>query len=249
MVRSAAPPVRGAGHDEKEHTMTNEERGTVVVVGAHGKIGQLLSTELSAHGYRVLGVHRKPEQIAAVEATGAVSVLHDLERDTPEQLADALREAAGRSIDALVFTAGAGGGSGPARKLTVDLGGSRQSIEAARLVGITRFVQVSFIGADRDAASSGDESWDAYRAAKREADALLRATELDWTVVRPGSLTDEPGSGLVTLGDDLGRGETSRANVAALIAAVIETPHTIGRSIDVLDGDTPVTDALASLTA
>ncbi len=229
--------------------MTNEERGTVAVVGAHGKIGQLLTAELTARGYRVLGVHRKPEQVATVEAAGAVSVLHDLEQGTPERLADALRGVAGRGVDVLVFTAGAGPGSGPARKLTVDLGGSRQSIEAARLAGILRFVQVSFIGADADAAPTGDESWDAYRAAKRDADAELRATELDWTVVRPGSLTDEPGTGLVDLGADLGRGKTSRANVATLIAEVLEAPQTIGLSLDVLDGQTPVAQAVAALTA
>lgn len=223
-------------------------RGAVAVVGAHGKVGQLLSRELTERGYRVLGVHRKAEQAAAVEATGAVSVLHDLETETAEHLVDALQGAAGDEIAAIVFTAGAGAGSGPARKATVDFGGSTQSIDAARRAGIHRFVQVSFIGADRHAAPTGDESWDAYHRAKRDADALLRDSELDWTIVRPGSLSDEPGTGLVSIGADLGRGHTSRANVALVIAATLETPSTVRHSFDVLDGDTPVTEALATLT-
>ena len=222
-----------------------QRRRVVAIVGAHGKIGQLLAAELSRRGQLVLGVHRKAEQVEAVEAAGATSVLHDLEAGTAIELAEALRVAADGDIDALVFTAGAGAGSGAARKLTVDLGGSAQSIEAARRAGIARFVQVSFIGADRDVEPSGDESWDAYHQAKRDADALLRDSELDWTVVRPGRLTDEPATGLVSVGDDVGRGDTSRGNVALLIAAALEAPDTIRRSIDVLDGDTPVADAVA----
>jgi len=218
-------------------------RGAVAVVGAHGKIGQLLSRELSARGYRVLGVHRKPEQAEAVEATGAVSVLHDLESGTAEQLASALRSAAQGDIEAIVFTAGAGPGSGAARKATVDLGGAAQSIEAASRAGVARFVQVSFIGADDDAEPTGEESWDAYRTAKKEADALLRASSLDWTIVRPGHLTDEPPSALVTIGEGLESGETSRGNVALVIATVIAEPSTIHRAIDVLDGEIPVAEA------
>lgn len=222
-----------------------QRRKAVAIVGVHGKIGQLLAAELSRRGTLVLGVHRKPEQADAVRATGAVSVLHDLEADTAEQLAEAMRVAADGDVDAIVFAAGAGPGSGPARKATVDLGGSTQSIDAARWAGVGRFVQVSFIGADRPPSKTGDASWDAYHRAKHDADALLRDTQLDWTIVRPGSLTDEPGTGLVSIGEDLGRGDTSRANVALLIAEVLETPSTIRRTIDVLDGETPLAEALA----
>mgnify|MGYP001033613396 FL=1 len=222
-------------------------RRVVAVVGAHGKIGQLLTSELARRGHLVLGVHRKPEQADAVRGAGATSVLHDLEAGTAIDLAEALRVAADGDIDALVFTAGAGPGSGPARKATVDLGGSVQSIEAARRAGVTRFVQVSFIGADREAAPTGDESWDAYHRAKRDADALLRDTELDWTIVRPGSLTDDDATGRVRVGQDLGRGSTSRGNVALVIAEALEQPATVRRAFDVLDGETSVAEALAGL--
>lgn len=221
----------------------------VAVVGAHGKIGQLLARELAGRGYRVLGVHRKAEQVEAVEATGAVSVLHDLEADSAEHLAKALRVAADGEVAALVFTAGAGEGSGPARKTTVDLEGSTQSVDAARLAGIRRFVQVSFIGADREAEATGNESWDAYHRAKREADAALRATNLDWTVVRPGRLTDEPGTGRVRIGEELAMGDVSRADVAAVLAAVLEDASTVHRSFDLVEGDQPVTEALGGLGA
>lgn len=229
--------------DSQDH----RTRRVVAVVGAHGKIGQLLTSELARRGHLVLGVHRKPEQADAVRAAGATSVLHDLEAGTAIDLAEALRVAADGDIDALVFTAGAGPGSGPARKATVDLGGSVQSIEAARRAGVTRFVQVSFIGADREAAPTGDESWDAYHRAKRDADALLRDTELDWTIVRPGSLTDDDASGRVRVGQDLGRGSTSRGNVALVIAEALEQPATVRRAFDVLDGETSVAEALAGL--
>lgn len=229
--------------------MDNAQRRTAVaIVGAHGKIGQLLAAELARRGTLVLGVHRGPEQVSDVEAAGAVSVLHDLETDTAEQLAESLRVAADGDVDAIVFTAGAGPGSGAARKMTVDLGGSRQSIDAARWAGIRRFVQVSFIGAHQDAEPSGEESWDAYRAAKRDADAILRDSDLEWTIVCPGHLTDEPASGTVTLGEGLDGGDVSRGNVALVIAEVLETPATIHRSIDVLDGDTPVVEALAAVS-
>lgn len=224
-----------------------QRRKAVAIVGAHGKVGQLLAAELSRRGTLVLGVHRKAEQTEAVRASGAVSVLHDLEAGTAIQLAEALRVAADGDVDALVFTAGAGPGSGAARKLTVDLGGSAQSIEAARRAGITRFVQVSFIGADREAAPTGDESWDAYHRAKRDADAILRDTELDWTIVRPGSLTDDDASGRVRVGQDLGRGSTSRGNVALVIAEALEQPATVRCAFDVLDGETSLAEALARL--
>ena len=223
-----------------------QRRKAVAIVGAHGKIGQLLAAELTRRGTLVLGVHRNAEQTEAVRATGAVSVLHDIEADTAEQLAEALRVAADGDVDAIVFTAGAGPGSGAARKITVDLGGSTQSIDAARWAGIQRFVQVSFIGADRPPSNTGEESWDAYHRAKHDADALLRDTELDWTIVRPGSLTDDA-SGRVSVGEDLGRGDTSRANVALVIAEVLEQPATVRRAFDVLDGETEIAEALAAL--
>ncbi|NLF04890.1 MAG: NAD(P)H-binding protein [Actinomycetales bacterium] len=223
------------------------EQTAVAIIGAHGKIGQLLARELTGRGYRVLGVHRKAEQVAAVEATGAVSVLHDLECGTAEQLAAALTKGSdGAPWAGLVFTAGAGTGSGPIRKETVDLGGSLQSIEAAGLAGIGRFVQVSFIGADREAEPTGNEGWDAYRRAKRDADVALRDSGLDWSIVAPGHLTDEPASGSVTLGEGLDGGDVSRGNVALVIAEVLGAPGTLRRTLDVVDGTTPVRDAVSA---
>jgi uncharacterized protein YbjT (DUF2867 family) len=211
----------------------------VLIAGGHGKIALRLLGLLAANGHRARGLIRKPEQAADLEALGAVAVLGDLEADA--SLAEHVRGA-----DAVVFAAGAGPGSGPARKRTVDLGGAVKLVDAALAVGVRRYVMISSIGADRPRAASGGMR--PYLEAKAEADRYLMASGLEYTIVRPGSLTDDPGTGRVHLSTDLGsRGRVPRDDVAAVIAEVLGASNTIGATFEVFSGDVPVADAVRSV--
>jgi uncharacterized protein YbjT (DUF2867 family) len=211
----------------------------VLVAGGHGKIALRLLRLLAAEGHRARGLIRKPGQAADLEALGAVAVLGDLEADA--SLAGYVEGA-----DAVVFAAGAGPGSGPERKRTVDLGGAVKLADAALAVGVRRYVMISSIGADRpDAASGGMRP---YLEAKAEADRYLMASGLAYTIVRPGSLTDDPGTGRVRLSTELGgRGDVPRDDVAAVIARVLDAPNTIGVTFEVFGGDQPLDEAVRSL--
>jgi uncharacterized protein YbjT (DUF2867 family) len=147
--------------------------------------------------------------------------------------------------DAVVFAAGAGPGSGPERKRTVDLGGALKLIDAATAAGVRRYVMVSSIGADPS--REGDDTFSVYLRAKGQADVELQASGLDYTIVRPASLTDDPGSGRVRLADHVGGGSISRADVAAVLAAVLDEPATAGSTFELASGDVPVEQAMASL--
>lgn len=211
----------------------------ILVAGGHGQVALRLLALLSEAGHTARGLIRKPEQAADLRAVGAVPVLGDLENDP--SLSPYVRGA-----DAVVFAAGAGPGSGAARKQTVDLGGAVKLADAALATGVRRYVMVSSIGADR-AGSAGD-AMRAYLEAKAEADRYLAATDLDYTIVRPGSLTDDPGTGLVTASTELGgRGPVPRDDVAAVLAAVLTEPATIGLTFELFAGDTPIDAALAGL--
>jgi uncharacterized protein YbjT (DUF2867 family) len=202
----------------------------ILVAGGHGKIALRLLKLLAADGHTARGLIRKPAQAADLQAVGAVPVIGDLEAE--ESLAAYIKGA-----DAVVFAAGAGPGSGDARKLTVDLGGAVKLTDAAKNQGVRRYVMVSSIGAQRP---SG-----AYLQAKADADAYLMASGLDYTVVRPGQLTDDPGTGLVTASRELGhRGPVPRDDVAAVLAACLVTPATIGITFELFTGTTPIPDAL-----
>jgi uncharacterized protein YbjT (DUF2867 family) len=209
----------------------------VVIAGGHGQIALRLARVLAARGDRVRALIRNPDHAADVRAAGAEPVLADLEHD------DIGEAAAG--ADAVVFAAGAGPGSGPERKQTVDLGGALKLIDAARAGGVRRYVMVSAIGA-RDP-QSGTEAMRPYLEAKAGADAAVRESGLDFTIVRPGRLTDEPGTGLVSAGTRLERSDITRDDVAAVLAGVLDEPRTIGRTFDVVQGDTPIATALAQL--
>jgi uncharacterized protein YbjT (DUF2867 family) len=211
----------------------------VLVAGGHGKVALRLLRLLAARGHRARGLIRDPGQAADLEAVGAVAVLGDLEADA--SLAGYVRGA-----DAVVFAAGAGPGSGPERKRTVDLGGAVKLVDAAQAVGVRRYVMISSIGADRpDAASGGMRP---YLAAKAEADRHLTASRLEYTIVRPGSLTEDPGTGRVRVSTELGaRGRIPRDDVAAVVAEVLDAPNTIGVTFEVFGGDRPVAEAVRSL--
>jgi uncharacterized protein YbjT (DUF2867 family) len=211
----------------------------VLVAGGHGKVALRLLRLLAARGDRARGLIRSPGQAADLEAVDAVAVLADLEADA--DLAEDVRGA-----DVVVFAAGAGPGSGPERKRTVDLGGAVKLVDAALAVGVRRYVMVSSIGADRPHAASGGMR--PYLEAKAEADRYLMASGLDYTIVRPGSLTDDPGTGRVRVSADLGRrGQIPRDDVAAVVAAVLDAPNTIGVTFEVFSGDLPVAEAVRSL--
>jgi uncharacterized protein YbjT (DUF2867 family) len=209
---------------------------TVAIAGGHGKIGMLLGRMLAERGDTARGLIRNPDQEADLRAAGIEPVLCDLEGDGDVA-------AAVRGADAVVFAAGAGPGSGDARKMTVDLGGAVKLIEAAKAEGISRYLIVSSMGA-ADPPPEGAKGFGAYLRAKAAADEALRASGLDYTIVRPGGLTDEPGTGLVAIAERLDRGQIPRADVAAVFVACLDTPSTIGQSFDLTSGDTPIADAL-----
>jgi uncharacterized protein YbjT (DUF2867 family) len=211
---------------------------TVAIAGGHGKIGMLLGALLAERGDTARGLIRNPDQEDDLRATGIEPVLCDLEGDGDVA-------AAVRGADAVVFAAGAGPGSGDARKTTMDLGGAVKLIEAAKAEGISRYLIVSSMGADK-APEDGSEGFGAYLKAKFEADEALRASGLDYTVIRPGGLTDDPGTGLVSIAEHLDRGQIPRADVAAVFLACLDTPSTIGKSFDLTSGSTPIAEALAA---
>jgi uncharacterized protein YbjT (DUF2867 family) len=209
---------------------------TIAIAGGHGKIAQILGRLSAERGDTARGLIRNPDQADDLRAGGIEPVVCDLERDGDVA-------AAVRGADAVVFAAGAGPGSGDARKKTVDLGGAVKLIEAAKAEGVSRYLIVSSMGADKPPAD-GSEGFGAYLQAKFEADEAVRTSGLDYTVVRPGGLTDDPGTGLVTIAESTGRGQIPRADVAAVLLACLDTPSTIGQSFDVISGDTPIADAL-----
>jgi uncharacterized protein YbjT (DUF2867 family) len=213
----------------------------VAVIGGHGKVALRMLRLLSERGDRARGVIRNPDHAADVEATGATAVGADIENLDADAVA---RSIAG--VDAVVFAAGAGPGSGAARKRTVDYGGAVKLIEAARLNDISRYLMVSAIGANHPERWSDEMRL--YYEAKADADRELTESGLDFTIVRPGGLTDDPGTGLVDAAADLGRyGNIPRDDVAGTLVGCLDQPGTIGKAFDLLEGETPLADALAAL--
>ncbi|GAA1645591.1 SDR family oxidoreductase [Georgenia ruanii] len=215
----------------------------VVIAGGHGKIARILERQLAGRGDEVVGLIRNPDHADDVRAAGAEPVVFDLERDSADELAELIAGA-----DAVVFAAGAGPGSGAARKDTVDRGGAVLLADAAERAGVRRYVMVSSMGAGRGGAGIEDEVFAAYQDAKKAADEDLMRRELDWTIVRPGGLTDEPGTGEVTMGAETGRGSIPREDVARVICAALDDPATAGLVTEVISGPTRVAVALAELT-
>jgi uncharacterized protein YbjT (DUF2867 family) len=210
----------------------------IVVIGGHGKVALYLARILTRRGDQVTSVFRNPAHANDVAATGARPVVADIEALDTNALAELL---AGH--DALVFSAGAGGGN-PARTYAVDRDAAIRVIDAARQAGTRRFVMVSYFGAGPDHGVAEDNSFFPYAEAKASADAHLRASDLDWTVLGPGRLTLEPATGRIALG--AGKGEVSREDVALVAAAVLNDDATIGRTIEFNNGDLPITEALAA---
>ncbi|MDT0267721.1 NAD(P)H-binding protein [Streptomyces sp. DSM 44915] len=214
-----------------------------VIAGGHGKIAQRLEKLLSGRGDQVAGLIRRREQADALLAAGAEPLVCDLESAGEEEVA---RHLAG--ADAVVFAAGAGPGSGAARKETVDRAAAALLADAALRAGVRRYLMVSAIGVDEEPPAGTDPVFAAYLRAKGAADADLRARSgLDWTVLRPGRLTDDPGTGRVWLAPRTGYGTVTRDDVAAVLAALLERPSTAGLTLDLVNGETPIPQALVEL--
>jgi len=216
----------------------------VVIAGGHGQIALRLARLLAARGDTALSLIRNPAHADDVRAAGAGPVVLDLETAKPDEVADQLTGA-----DAVVFAAGAGPGSGAARKDTVDRAASVLLADAAEQAGVRRFVQISSMGAGEPPRPGTDDTWAAYITAKTEAEDDLRARDLDWLVLRPGMLTNDPGTGLVTLAaPPVGRGAVTRDDVASVILALLDTPAADRQTLELIGGETPIKDAIAALS-
>ncbi|NLG46789.1 NAD(P)H-binding protein [Gordonia sp. (in: high G+C Gram-positive bacteria)] len=212
----------------------------ITIIGGHGKIALLLAPLLVARGDSVTSLIRNPEHAAEVAATGATPVVFDIETATPDAFAEALRGA-----DAVVFSAGAGGGN-PTRTYAVDRDAAIASMTAAQAADIRRYVMVSYLGARPDHGVPSDNSFFAYAEAKAAADVALRTSDLDWTILMPGRLTLDAPSGAIDPSAERADANpgTSRANVALVAAAALATPSTIGKDIPFTDGVVPIEQAL-----
>jgi uncharacterized protein YbjT (DUF2867 family) len=197
---------------------------------------------LSADGHQVVGVVRNPDHEADIAAAGGEAAVLDLEQADVDAVAKVLAGA-----DVAIFAAGAGPGSGNARKDTVDRGAAALFADAAEQAGVRRHIQVGSMGADLAPSLTDDETFTIYLRAKWAAEEDLRARDLDWTVLRPGSLTDASGTGMVYLADKTGRGAITRDDVALVLAGLCDAPAAIGRTLELIAGDTPVRAALDNL--
>jgi uncharacterized protein YbjT (DUF2867 family) len=214
----------------------------VAIAGGHGKIGRRLARLLAARGDRVRGLIRNPDHAGDLREDGSEPVVCDLETASADEVAEAIGGA-----DAVVFAAGAGPGSGAERKLTMDRDGAVKLLEAARSAGATRYVIVSSVGAESP--PDDDDVFSVYLRAKAEADRALMDSDRDWTVVRPGMLTDDPGTGRARIQAEPIRAEVSRDDVAAVLAAVVDESRAVGKVLYVVGGDDPIEDALVAAIA
>lgn len=212
----------------------------VFVIGAAGGIGNRLSSLLTARGDEVTGMHRGTAQTDTVTGSGASSMIGDLIADSVDELADKLR-----GHDAVVFSAGAHG-TGPDKTTLIDGKGLEKAADAAASAGVTRFVLVSvFPDAGRDRQPS--EGFEHYMRVKKTADVYLTRTDLDWLIVRPGTLHDDPGTGKVTAGPAIEYGNVQRADVAAFIDAALHEPRLNRTIVELTEGETPVAEAVRQL--
>jgi uncharacterized protein YbjT (DUF2867 family) len=211
----------------------------IAIVGGHGQVARQLIRVLRRADHDPVALVRNEDHRAELEERGAEVRLLDIEQDDVGAFAAAFEGCA-----AVVFAAGGGPNGNRERKRTVDLEGSLKSIEAAGQAGIDRFVQVSSIGVDDPLPEDAGDVWRAYVEAKRDADAALRASGLAWTILRPGRLTDDAATGRVSLGPDVSGGDVTRADVAAVLAAVLDAPGTIGKQWNLVNGDVPVEEAV-----
>ena len=214
----------------------------VVIAGGHGQIARRLGRLLVNRGDRVRGLIRNPDHAGDLRSDGSTPVIVDLESASTAALAQAIGGA-----DAVVFAAGAGPGSGADRKFTMDRDGAIKLLDAAVSAGVTRYLIVSSVGADNPPPEGEGDVFGVYLRAKAEADAAVVRSDRDWTVLRPGPLTDDPATGLVHLGSEPFRGAVTRDDVAAALVALLDEPRSAGLTLYVANGDDPVADAVAGV--
>jgi uncharacterized protein YbjT (DUF2867 family) len=238
-----AQRLRRSASDSDTGLRHNGDMTRIAIIGGHGKVALQLSALLTEQGHSVTSFIRNPDHAADVAASGAAPSVLDVENSTTADIAAALR-----NHDAVVWSAGAGGGN-PARTYAVDRDAAIRSMDAAAEAGAARYVMVSYFGAGPEHGVPEGHSFHAYAEAKAAADEYLRGTKLAWTILGPGSLTEGQGNGLIDVNpEDTGTGtHTSRANVAIVAAAVLDRPETAGRTIEFRDGTEPVAAALDAL--
>ncbi|MEU3621420.1 NAD-dependent dehydratase [Amycolatopsis coloradensis] len=214
----------------------------VVIAGGHGQIALKLEKLLAARGDQAVGIVRNPDHVADLEAIGAEAAVLDLEKSDVDAVAKVLDGA-----DAAVFAAGAGPGSGAARKDTVDRAAAELFAAASEQAGVRRHIQVGSMGADKAETAEVPDDFRIYLKAKKAAEDDLRARDLEWTILRPGQLTDDDGTGEIRIAEATGRGPIPRQDVAALLVALLDDPSTAGRVLEAISGDTPISQAVSAL--
>lgn len=215
----------------------------IAIAGGHGQIARRLSRLLAGRGDTPVAIVRNAAHVADVEADGATAVLLDLEDTDAAALATHLAHA-----DAVVFAAGAGPGSGAGRKDTVDRAAAALLADAATAAGVRRYLLVSSVGAGAEPPPGTDEVFAAYLRAKTAAEEDLRGRDLDWTILRPGALTDDAGTGHVRLGPEIPRGKVPRDDVAAVLVGLLDEPRTAGLTLELSEGAVPVAAAVVAAT-
>ncbi|RDI42205.1 SDR family oxidoreductase [Falsibacillus pallidus] len=214
----------------------------VLIVGANGQVGKHLVSFIQDHqDLEAKVMIRKEKQASYFKELGAETVVVDLEGDIP----DIAKAAEG--VDAIVFAAGSGPKTGPDKTILVDLDGAVKTIEAAKQAGVKRYVMISSYDTTREAIQSADSSFAPYVVAKHYADEWLRDTDLDYTIIHPGALTNDDGTGKVNAATTVERNEIPREDVARVIVAVLENNATIGKEFQVVKGDVEVKEAIDSL--
>ncbi|RSN38102.1 NAD-dependent dehydratase [Amycolatopsis sp. WAC 01416] len=214
----------------------------VVIAGGHGQIALKLEKLLAERGDQAVGIVRNPDHVADLEAVGAEAVVLDLEKSDVDAVAKVLDGA-----DAAIFSAGAGPGSGTARKDTVDRAAAELFAAASERAGVRRHIQVGSMGADKWETADVPDDFRIYLKAKKAAEDDLRARELDWTILRPGQLTNDEGTGKVLIAESTGRGPIPRQDVAAILVALLDDPSTAGRVLEAISGDTAISQAFSAL--
>lgn len=213
-----------------------------VIAGGAGQIAQRLERLLTARGDTAVGLIRSSQKADLVTSAGAEPLICDLESATVEEVADQLRGA-----DATVFAAGAGPGSGAARKESVDRAAAELFAEASARAGVRRHLVVSAMRVDEEPSDDMDPVFATYLRAKGTADATIRArTDLDWTILRPGRLNDSPGTGMVNLAPSTGRSDITRDDVAAVLLALLDEPRAAGHTLELVNGETPIAEAVSA---
>lgn len=214
-----------------------------VIAGGAGQIAQRLERLLVARGDTAVGLIRSSQKADLVTATGAEPLVCDLESASVEEIAEHLKGA-----DATIFAAGAGPGSGAARKTTVDRAAAELFAEASAKAGVRRHLVVSAMRVDEEPPADMDPVFAAYLRAKGAADATIRArSDLDWTILRPGRLTDSPGTGLINLAPSTGRSDITRDDVATVLLALLDEPRTAGHTLELVNDDAPVAEAVGAV--